>query len=370
MMSREEKSAELLRILWRNGPLTRRSMENLLHISRPTLDKLLKELSRYDLLIPWGKARERGGRPATLFRLNPRARLALGVDLELPGLYLVVADLLGEVLHEREIHLSGDLSSPRETLRRISHLLLDWLEELGIPREKTIGVGVGMPAFFEGETVTVKGENLPTWIRVPAKEILTRELGIPVRIGHDVHLMALAESKRAGLDEKIVLYLAFRSGVRGDVRMGACLLVRGEIYRGAHGNGGTLHGAFVGPEGIRGKNVEEEAKTIVKKLSPHIVQAIALLDPEVVVINAEELGELSGPVIHWVQEEISAVLREEPIGPVEVRRARVVEAPGALGAAMAVIQELFTYPETLIEEVRAGESRTFAGNQPFRKKEG
>ena len=358
-MSRGEKAAELLRVLWRNGPLPRRSLENLLHISRPTLDKLIKELSLYDLLIPSGKTKERGGRPATLFRLNPRARLALGVDLELPGLYLVIADLLGEILHEREIRLTGSLASPHETLRRISGLLLDWLKELGVPREKTIGVGVGMPAFFEGDTVTVKGENLPTWIRVPAKEILSRELGIPVKIGHDVHLMALAESKRAGLDDKVMLYLAFRSGVRGDVRMGACLLVRGEIYHGAHGNGGTLHGAFVAPAEIQGKNLGEAAKTIVERLSPHILQAIALLDPEVVVINAEELGELSVPVIQLTQEAISTVLQEEPIGPVEVRRAQVVEAPGALGAAMAVIQELFAHPESLIGEVRAGESRAF-----------
>ncbi len=356
-MGRDEKAAELLRILWRNGPLIRRTMQDLLHVSRPTLDKIVRELSQHDLLRPCGVARERGGRPAALFRLNPRARLALGVDLELPGLYFVVTDLFGEVLHERDLRLPGDLSSPRETLRRISELLLDWLGELGIPPERAVGVGVGIPAFFEeGGTVTVKGENLPAWIRVPAGEILERELGIPVIVGHDVHLMALAESHRAGLGDRVMLYFALRSGVRGDVRMGACLLVRGEVYRGAHGNGGTLHGAFVGPEEIRGRDPGDAAAAVAEKLSPHIIQLVSFSDPEVVVINAAELGELADPVLGLLQRRISMALREDPIGPVEIRRARAAEAPGALGAAIAVIQDLFSHPERLLREgeVRAG----------------
>lgn len=359
-MRREGKTAELLRTLWRNGPLTRRAMEDLLHISRPTLDKLIKDLLRRDLLSPCGVTRERGGRPAALFRLNPRARLALGMDLELPGLYLVVADLFGEVLHEKDLRLPNDLSSPQETLRRVSGLLLDWLEKLGIPWERAVGVGVGMPAFFEeGGMVTVKGENLPTWIRVPAGEILERELGLPAIVGHDVHLMALAESHRAGLEDRVMLYLAFRTGVRGDVRMGACLLVRGRVYRGAHGNGGSLHRAFVGPEELRGRAPGEAAAVVAKALSPTIVQLIYFTDPEVVVINAEELGELAGPVVERVRDHISAALQEEPIGPVEIRRALAVEAPGALGAALAVIQDLFSHPERLLREegVRAGGKR-------------
>ena len=353
MMSRGEKAAELLRILWKNGPLTRREMEDHLHISRPTLDKLVRDLTRRGLLLPSGRRKDRGGRPATLFRLNPRARVALGIDLELPGLYFVVTDLLGEVLHEREFRLPGPFSSPKDTLQRISQLLLNWLGELGIPPERAVGVGVGMPAFFEGDVVTVKGKNLPTWIRVPARAILERALGIPVSVGHDVHLMALAESHRAGLDERIALYIALRSGVRGDIRMGACLLVRGQIYRGAHGNGGSLHHAYVEPEEL--PTGPRAAPLIAERLAPHIVQAIHLLDPDVVVINAHELGELAAPVAEALNAAVTTQLRDEPLGPVELRPARVVEAPGALGGAMAVIRELFDRPERLLaEEVMAG----------------
>jgi len=354
-MSRGEKAAELLRILWRNGPLTRREMETLLHISRPTLDKLVRDLVQRGLLLPGGRKKDRGGRPAALFRLNPRARLALGIDLELPGLYLVVTDLLGEILHERELRLREPFSSPIQTLQRIAGLLLDWLRELGIPREWTVGVGVGMPAFFEGDVVTVKGKNLPTWIRVPARGILERALGIPVVVGHDVHFMALAESHRAGLDDKIALYIALRAGMRGDIRMGACLLMRGQIYRGAHGNGGSLHHAFVEPEEL--PHGAQAARLIAQRLAPHIVQAVHLVDPDVVVINAHELGELGGPVSAALGSQVAAQLRDEPLGPVELRPARAVEAPGALGAAMAVVRGLFEHPEVLlVGEVVAGGS--------------
>lgn len=346
-MRRRRRAEELLRVLWRDGPLTRRELEDSLHISRPTLDRLLGELQRRGLVSPTGVSRGRGGRPAVLFRLEPRARFALGVDLELPGLYFVVTDLCGNTLHERGLRLGADLSSPQRVLRRIASLLLDWLRELGIPRERVLGVGVGMPAFFEGDAVTVKGKNLPTWIRVPARGILERSLGMPVLLGHDVHLMSLAESHRADLGDRIVLYLALRLGIRDDIRMGACLLVRGQLYRGAHGNGGTLHRAFVEPEAIP-PDPRGAAELVAERLAPHILQAVALLDPEVVVINAHELGELAAPVAEALEARVAAGLEEEPLGPVEVRRARVTRAPGALGAAMAVLQELFERPERLL----------------------
>ena len=354
-MSRGEKAAQLVRALWSRGPLTRREMEEILHVSRPTLDKLVKELLRRGLIREFGERRERGGRPAVLFGLNERARFAVGADLELPGLYLVVADLAGTIHAERALRLSEPLASPHEALRELAASLSSWLEELAIPRDLVGGVGVGMPIFFEGNAVTVKGKNLPTWIRVPAREILEEELGVPVTVGHDVHFMALAEAEKEGLTDRVLLYVAFRSGIRGDVRMGACLLIRGQLYRGAHGNGGTLHGAFVDPEEIEGVSPAKAAAAIADKLSPHIVQAIALLDPDVVVLNTQELGELGAPVEEAVRARVEGALKGEPIGPVELRRARVTEAPGALGAAMAVVRELFDHPEHLLAgEVIAG----------------
>jgi predicted NBD/HSP70 family sugar kinase len=330
-------------------------MEEILHVSRPTLDKLVKDLLRRGLIREFGERRERGGRPAVLFHLNERARVTVGADLELPGLYLVVADLAGAIHAEKELRLSEPLASPHEALRELAASLLSWLDELAIPRDLVGGVGVGMPIFFEGNAVTVKGKNLPTWIRVPAREILEGELGVPVTVGHDVHFMALAEAEKEGLTDRVLLYVAFRSGLRGDVRMGACLLIRGQLYRGAHGNGGTLHGAFVDPEEIEGRPRGEAAEAIAEKLAPHIVQAVALLDPDVVVLNTEELGELAGPVEGAVRERVVAALRGEPLGSVEVRRARVTDAPGALGAAMAVVRELFDHPEQLLAgEVVAG----------------
>ncbi len=354
-MNRGEKAAQLVRALWFHGPLTRREMEEILGVSRPTLDKLVKDLLRRGLIQEFGERRERGGRPAVLFGLNQRARFAVGADLELPGLYLVVADLGGTIHAERALRLSEPLASPHEALRELAASLTAWLDELEIPRHLVAGVGVGMPIFFEGNAVTVKGKNLPTWIRVPAREILQEELGVPVAVGHDVHFMALAEAEVEGLTDRVLLYVAFRSGIRGDVRMGACLLIRGQLYRGAHGNGGTLHGAFVDPEEIEGLPAAEAAAVVADKLSPHIVQAVALLDPDVVVLNTRELGELGRPVEGAVRARVGAALRGEPIGPVELRRARVTEAPGALGAAMAVVRELFDHPEQLLAgEVVAG----------------
>lgn len=356
-MWRRRRAEELLRLLWRNGSLTRHDLEDSLDISRPTLNKILKDLRRRGLVAPVGLERGRGGRPAVLFRLEPRARLALGIDLELPDLYFVVTDLYGNIIHEVKLRLDIPLSSPQKVLRRTASLFREWLRSLGIPQDRALGVGVGLPAFFEGDTITVRGKNLPSWTRVPARQLLERHLGMPVVLGHDVHFMALAESCRAGLEDRIVLYFALRLGIENIIRMGACLLMRGHLYRGAHGNGGTLHRAFVEREELP-SDVAEAGDLVAEKLAPHILQAVDLLDPDVVVLNPHELGELAEPVAEALTARVASSLEEEPLGRVELRRAQVTQAPGVLGAAMAVLQDLFSHPETLLKEVGAGEDQT------------
>lgn len=344
----------MVQLLREKGGLTRRELEVLLDTSRPTLEKTLQELLALGLLLSREERRGRG-RPATVFRLNPMARFALGVDLELPGLYFVALDLEGKVLAQHRSRINGSLDDPRDCLEEVCASLVAWTQEVGIAWDKVIGVGVGMPIFWEGDAVTVKGRNLPTWVRVPAREILEGELGVSVTVGHDVHHMALAEAEYRGMEKGELFYVALRLGLRGDIRMGACLITGGRIYKGAHGNGGSLYQAFIEPEELRGLPRQQRLERIAGSFQPHFLHAIPLLDPDTVAINAAELGEDEEELVKLLSRRVQEALRPEFAGRFRIVPAAVREAAGAIGGALAVLQHVFRDPEVLWKEVVAGE---------------
>jgi len=344
-----KSAAAVLQALWWSEGLTRRELTSMLGLSRPTVDKAIKELLALDLITPLGRRPSGGGRPALSFMLNATARLVLGVDLELPHLDVILADLRGLPVKTKRTKLTGDLSDPLATLSRLADLLRAWTEEAGHPWGQVAGVGVGVPGFIVDGLVSILGRNLPTWLRVPAQKVLEERLGVPVQVNHDVHFMALAEAQRGGWNSRVLLYLALRPGLRGDMRLGASLLLHGEIYPGAHGNGATLYRAFVGPEELEGLAGEALAERLAERLTSSLVHAVTLFDPDRVVIQAEALGDLEPLFLERCRRHLEQALAGEFVGPVEVVPARVRGPSGAQGAAIGVVQGLARWPERLFD---------------------
>jgi predicted NBD/HSP70 family sugar kinase len=76
---------------------------------------------------------------------------------------------------------------------------------------------------------------LPAWVGVNVREAATEALGAAVHIENDANLGALAEHRRGlGRGYEDVIFVKVSSGV------GAGLILRGEIFRGANGTAGEI----------------------------------------------------------------------------------------------------------------------------------
>lgn len=353
---RDDTVFAVLRKLWTPDGATRREIESSLNLSRPTVDKALAELMGRGLVAPVGTRAYRGGRPATVFRVSADVCSVVGVDLELPQLDCVLADLWGNPLHRLTLSVEAGSADPIALLREVGERIAGWLESLAATCPQVGGVGVAVPAFVTEGVASFAGATMPSWRGVAIAGILEREIPAPVHVHHDTHLMALAEARARQLDGEVLLYLALRPGLSGEVRFGASLLVGGRPYRGGHGHGGSLFRAFVGREELDGRTPEDRVVLLVDRAVGFLVHAVTLLDPERIAIHAALLGDEEEAFIAGCQRQLRAALAGGVPALPEVTRAVERGPAAALGAAMVVIQHLRDNPQPLFAH-QGGESR-------------
>ena len=201
-------------------------------------------------LIAAGLVREAGtenvgrGKPRTMLRLEPGARLAVGVHLDPAVVTVALLDLEGTVLAQQSLATPSALDPPH-AVATITSAVDAVISSAAADRERILGVGVAAPGPVDLHRGVVDNPpNLPGWHQVPLREELARATGLPVLLDKDVTAAAVAETwwgqpRRAGTSA--VLYIG--TGI------GAGLVVDGEVVRGSSGNAGEVGHIVVDPDG-------------------------------------------------------------------------------------------------------------------------
>ena len=367
----ELKEANLLRVLFAlkdASPLSKSNLCSRLKLSRPTVDRAIAQLAEHSLVKRDGHGPSAGGRRAILYKFNERARYAVGCDLELPQLNLILSDLYGNPIVSKGGTVPADrVADPRKTLKYVSESIRSLVAEEGVPFTQILGLGLGIPAFLKGDTITISGRNLPRWVRVPARATLEQLLGIPVFVDNDVKFMALAESQTMGYDDKVMAYVALRKGLKSDIRMGGCILLNGKIFSGGSGNAASLQHAYVEAERLEGLLEWGSGTVRVSKRLPPLVadsliqpilHMVMLCDPNRLVINAAILERAEKRFVEEIATRLEAKLESEFDWEIEVSMAQERRFGCAKGGALFVLQKAFSQPTILLEKAIPSPSET------------
>jgi predicted NBD/HSP70 family sugar kinase len=128
-----------------------------------------------------------------------------------------------------ELPLSGNPQALSELVENLEQVIAG----SGIPRNKFIGIGIGMPGFVD----TAKGINY-SFLEIPdgsITEYLSTRLELPVFINNDSSLIALAELKfGAARNRKTAMVINIGWGI------GLGLVINGELYQGENGFAGEF----------------------------------------------------------------------------------------------------------------------------------
>ncbi|ADB29782.1 ROK family protein [Kribbella flavida DSM 17836] len=122
---------------------------------------------------------------------------------------------------------------PQAVVGRLLDLGEKALAEAGHPDIGAVGIGCGGP--LDPRTGVILGPpGLPGWDEVPLGQLVTDRLGLPAYVENDATAAALGEYRWGGWGVRNLVYLTVSTGFGGGV------VIDGDLFRGAAGQGGEL----------------------------------------------------------------------------------------------------------------------------------
>jgi predicted NBD/HSP70 family sugar kinase len=245
---RRHNVGELLRHVHLTGPVSRAALATRLGLNRSTILALTAELTAAGLVreeLPDRKGR--AGRPSLVVRPESQRFHVLAFDVAVDRLVAARVGLGGVILDRREAvrpRAGVDLDRVVEVLGWFGRQL----QAAAPPDSVCVGVGASYCGMISrGDGLVRYGPDLGWVDQAFGAELGERlGLGLPVLVGNEAHLGALAEQQRgAGAGFRNLIYL------HGDVGVGGGIIVGGKLLDGDGGYGSEVGHMVVNPHGGR-----------------------------------------------------------------------------------------------------------------------
>lgn len=245
---RRANRGRVLTALRAHGALSRADLAQTTALSRSTVTAVVAELIDSGIAVELhaqAPTAGRSGRPPTLVRLHGSAAAAVGVEISNSLVRATACDLAHEPLGTASRTLDPD-TDPADTLGVVGELIDQVLAGTGLGRDRVIGVGIALPGPIRRDSGLVgRACTLRPWIGIRANELSARILDLPVLVGNDANLGALAEvTWGAARGRTNVAYVYTATGI------GAGLVLDGRVYAGASGTAGEIGHTTIDEDGL------------------------------------------------------------------------------------------------------------------------
>ena len=243
---RRHNLATMLGHLHVAGPLRRADLTGLMGLNRSTIAALVAELAAL------GAVREErpegtqagAGRPSLVVQPRASRVQVLAADVGVGRVSVALVGLGGVVVARRRRRF--DAPSPDAVVRLLTGAVRSLLADPAAGR-LVLGFGVSVPGVVRQQDGNVRFAPNLGWEDVPLGDLLSERLPqLPVRVGNDADLGALAEHRRGvarGVDD--VVFVAGEEGV------GCGLILGGRPMLGAGGYAGELGHMTIRQDGRR-----------------------------------------------------------------------------------------------------------------------
>ena len=243
---REYNLGLVLRQVANNGPRSRATLALETGLNKSTVSSLVAELIECRLLRESPVEERPGtvGRPPQSVELDPDGPFVLGLEVNVDYLAVWATDLAGEVRHRAFVTHDNRAAPPQQVLERLAQLAEEALDFAG-GRHPMLAT-VAVPGLVDADGDLAVAPNLG-WVDVPVRQLLNEALEDPpysLRVENEANLGAVAELvEGAGRGLSDFVY------VSGEIGIGAGVVLRGELFRGASGFAGEFGHLTIDPFG-------------------------------------------------------------------------------------------------------------------------
>ena len=217
-----------------NGDSTLSELTRELHISVPTMTKLVQELVDDHIVIDLGKVETPGGRRPNVFGLANSAIYFAGINVARDNMAYVITDLQNNIIKEYTDETFELVDRP-QCLERICQNIENFIAESGVDRDKILGVGVSIVGRVNPETGR-SYKYFTSW-EEPLRDIISSRIGIRVMLENDTRARCFAEyTTGKAKNESNVLYLHMGRGVAIGIVIDGKLYYGKNVFAGEFGH--------------------------------------------------------------------------------------------------------------------------------------
>ncbi len=230
---RSSNRQEILQTLYLGGPMSRLDLSQRTQLSPGTVTNVTFELLQDQIIEEIGLAESEGGRPRTILAVNPRYGYLIGIDLGETHIQLELFDLAMNKKGTFQRSAERSENTPDCYVELIVESLQELIRNTKIERDMILGIGVGVPGVVGHNGEVSIAAPMWQWKHVPLLAMLEKQVNLPFYIDNGAKAMAKAEAWfGAGRFAKDMVVILMGTGI------GAGVLTKGELYRGATNSAG------------------------------------------------------------------------------------------------------------------------------------
>ncbi len=232
-----------LKLLRDRGTLARADLAKELGTTRNTASNIVTELLKAGLVVETEYRREGAGRPGLLLELAPNGGFAIGAEIDINRISVIVVDFKGNILWEESPQIRPSLPQ-KEIIAMAEQLVqtaLDWGKAENL---KPLGIGLGLAGLVDAEAGSLIYAPTLNWNDIPFKSMWESTFGLTVYLDNEANTAALGYYAYADrFTARNLAYLSIGAG------MAAGLILDRKIFRGSGGFAGQAGHMKIRPDG-------------------------------------------------------------------------------------------------------------------------
>lgn len=234
----------ILNIVKEHEPISRQQLSELTGLTPPAITGIIRELIAMRFIKEVGLGESQGGRKPIKLKFNCKAGYVIGVEITCHETVFAVADLKNkpQIICSEKI----DMHSPQTGMSRLVAILREIMKRPELKRANFMAIGVAFPSLFCcDENIVKRAINLgPEWNDYPIKDVLEKELALPVVVENNSKAAALAQKWfGTGNRYRSLAYLNLGEGIS------AGFVLDDSIVQGASGYAGQIGHRVVAENG-------------------------------------------------------------------------------------------------------------------------
>jgi len=240
---RKLNTAILLDALRRFAPLSRAELAARTGLNRSTVSIIVTSLIEEGLIQETDLQSSKVGRPGMLLELNPKGGFAIGIELGVDFISIILTDFIARVQWREQV--CSDPNEDQITILDCAATLTQHALDYGLSQGlRPLGIGMGVPGLVDlRQGKLIFAPNLH-WNNVPLRLIWSQRFNLPIFVENEANAAALGEyyfGAAQGVDSFIYL--------SAGIGLGAGIVLDGKLFRGSNGYASEVGHMTVDPNG-------------------------------------------------------------------------------------------------------------------------